>query len=104
MIAGSLLNIKPLITIARDGTIEVVGKALGQKKALKMLESLYLADAPDRTREPVYLYSMVDEAGRKLIERTGGNPDTAEFYNLCSVVGAHIGLNAAGITFVSTRE
>lgn len=104
MIIGNILGIKPIVTISAEGTVDVVGKALGQRKALKVVNDFFRAEKPDPAYPILYLYSKVDDAGRKLIEQTGGDPATAEFYNLCCAVGAHIGTNAAGLAFVSSEE
>lgn len=89
MIIGNILGIKPIVTISAEGTVDVVGKALGQRKALKVVNDFFRAEKPDPAYPILYLYSKVDDAGRKLIEQTGGDPATAEFYNLLRGRRAH---------------
>ncbi len=46
---GSKLDIKPLLTVALDGTLELAGIARGRKKAIRRLADNYLQNHSDTT-------------------------------------------------------
>lgn len=94
---GSLLNIKPVITINAEGKIELVAKQLGINKSISYIASKTDAGKIDRTR-PVYLiYTMDDKNARALIEKLG--TECSETANVCPVIGTHIGPCAAGFVY-----
>ncbi|MDR0469251.1 MAG: DegV family protein [Peptococcaceae bacterium] len=100
-IAGTLLNIKPLICV-EDGEIKVIGKAIGIKKAFKELLNL------------VRSVGGIDYTKPFAIGYTGERDRFMKFEQMCrdfmeghepiissigSVIGTHAGPGAVAITF-----
>ncbi len=101
---GDLANIKPIITVSKEGTIDILGKCLGKNKAihaiLNQLEILGIDPA-----FPAYLiYSYGTEnccAFEKKLQKSGYS--TNEMLQIGSTIGTHIGPGAFGIVFVSRK-
>lgn len=98
--AGTLLNIKPVITIA-DGAIEVVGKARGLRRGNAMLtEQIEAAGGIDPNMPLVLGYTGVsDELLRAYMSE---NPQLSE--DICvtpigSTIGTHVGPGAYAVAF-----
>lgn len=98
---GSLLKVKPLITISSQGTIDVIGKRLGAKMGIKAVAEMIDLDRVDPQYGVRFLYSMNDENTKDLISRIGLSEDkVVELTDLGPIVGTHIGPNAYGYVFV----
>lgn len=98
---GTMLNIKPIITI-KQGIVKVASKAIGLKKAmLSVVESLkkYKCDK-NYAIIPSYTYNKNNL--EKLISMTGDEykPHMDDFDNLDPVIASHWGPNAFGYIFV----
>lgn len=100
-IVGGLLGIKPLISIWTDGTVQMVGRAHGRKRALKSLADAFLADKTDPDYPVYFLQTNTDRLAREVMEMTG-NAD-ARIFRICCAVGTHIGPDAAGLVWVSKK-
>ena len=98
-VIGGLLKIKPVIILNTKGEVELVSKQLGMQKALRYIEDEVAADKIDKNYPVYYIYTMVDENCRALMEKTGADGGAVK-QNICPVIGAHIGPAAAGITYV----
>lgn len=97
-IVGGLLGIKPLVTIAADGTVVMEGRERGQKRALKALADFYSADDIDPKFPVYFLQSDTDAPARELMRSVGRENDS--IFRICCAVGTHIGPNAAGLVYV----
>lgn len=101
-IVGKLLHIKPLITISKNGTVELYGKTIGSRLAYKTLKKNADADSIDYDYPVYYVYSKISDKCKCLIAEI--HPDKPEYLggavNLCPVIGVHIGPNAAGVCFI----
>ncbi len=93
-LAGSLLNIKPLLAASREGTIVLLGKERGEKKALTALAERLAGQIVDPAEQTVGIAHCDNEAGAaylaEQIERrvhVGGI--LTAYYDLCT--GAHVG-------------
>ena len=98
---GEAANLKPIITLAADGTVSVIGKCLGKNKAasaiLKQLASVDL--------DPAYplctVYTYGTENCEKLEEKmiaAGHTP--AVRYQVGSTIGTHVGPGVFGVIYV----
>lgn len=102
---GSLLKVKPLITISAQGTIDVIGKALGSKKGIRAVSEMVDLSRIDSEYGIRFLYSHNPENSKLLIERMGlTEDDIVELTDIGLIVGAHIGPNAYGYVFVEKAE
>lgn len=101
---GDLASIKPIITVNRDGNIDILGKCLGRNKAIhSILNQLEISGIdPDF---PVYLiYSYGTEnccTFEKKLQKAGYS--TNGMLQIGSTIGTHIGPGAFGIVFVCAR-
>ncbi len=101
---GSLLNIKPIISV-QQGEVKNVGKAMGQKKGFKQLIEYVNASGGINFDMPYgVIYSGNDltnltkflDSGKELWEQDTLNPLTS---NLGSTIGTHIGPGAIGLAY-----
>ena len=98
---GTLARIKPVVTIGKNGGVEVAGKCMGKARAMKEMQALLEANPADPDY-PVYgVYSGAKDNTLELMERLGdaGAPPE-QIYSLGPVIGAHIGPGAYGIVYV----
>ncbi len=96
---GTILNIKPIVTINDMGSIEVKTKAVGFNNGLKTIVNIVEKEGEIDTDYPVYfLYSQNKLNGEKLANKF--NVTEPKLINLCSVIGSHIGPGIAGIAYV----
>lgn len=94
---GSVLNIKPVITITEDGKVEMLSKQFGIMKSISFIASEVDKDKIDFSK-PVYLiYTADDKNSESLIKKI--NVEFSEKSNICPVIGTHIGAEAAGIVY-----
>ena len=98
---GEAANLKPIITITEEGTVNVIGKCLGKNKAtsfiLKQLSSVSLD--PAYPLSTVYTYGT--ENCEKLEEKlqASGYTPTAR-YQVGSAIGTHVGPGVFGVIYV----
>lgn len=99
-VVGNMLNLKPILTILKDGSLDVTGKAIGLNNSIKTIKSLVEKAGGIDENYPVYfLYAMEDKNGKKLQD---AYPNiNSRLINLCSIIGCHVGPGVAGIVFVA---
>ena len=102
-IAGTVLNLKPVLTFDSNGGLSVIEKVMGRKKALRTLAEkvaqgitdkeypVYIADG-DCPDEGKALADMIEELcpGVKTINQTIG-----------PVIGSHCGPNTLAVSFIA---
>ncbi|ODN29781.1 fatty acid-binding protein DegV [Fervidobacterium thailandense] len=97
-IIGKILHVKPVLTIARTGEVELVGKALGKSKVMELIF--------DKVQEflkgengNVKLYAAVGtDEYKEFIFEIGSFLDVKPtFFPIGSAVLAHVGLDGFGI-------
>lgn len=98
---GELANIKPLITVNREGAVAVIGKALGRNKAIASLVKSVSSMEID-TNFPFYsLYAYGTENTEKLEEKlTATGISITERQQLGATIGVHVGPGAYGAIFI----
>jgi len=94
---GTLLNIKPIVTVNGEGEVEIAGKQIGFKKALNFILEKIKSMPIDENYPIYFIYSMAEKNCDALIRLSG---TSGEKYNISAVIGAHIGAGAAGIAYV----
>ena len=101
-VVGNMLGLKPILTILKDGSLDVKAKAIGLNNAIKTINNLVEKSGGIDTNYPVYfLYSKIDTNGKKLQKYYENlNLKQTKLLNLCSVIGCHIGAGVAGIVYV----
>ena len=101
-IVGAKLDVKPIVTIAADGTLSVKGVARGRKKGLKTLVDLMSANL-DPDSPPYVCVGNADcekDAKRMedLIVKTGFEPMFVE-QPIGPVIGCHVGPGMVALCF-----
>ena len=98
---GELANLKPIITVSKEGSVEIAGKALGRIKAVNfILTQLATKDLdPDFPLYGVYTYGLenIDKLEKKL-EKEGYKLDAK--HQLGATIGTHVGPGAFGVIYV----
>ena len=99
---GELANLKPIITVTKEGTMAVPAKALGRNKALSALVKLVQEKEIDTTF-PIYsLYAVGEENTEKLEQKLGKEGiRVTKRLQIGSTIGCHIGPGAYGVIFVT---
>ncbi len=85
-IVGSLLNIKPILSVDQEGVIYPVDKVRGQKKAVSKVIELFLNDLGDRKDINIAVCDAVNPEGAEEMIRL-----MAEHFTLHEVVRTSIG-------------
>lgn len=102
---GSLLKVKPLITISEHGTIDVIGKRLGAKMGIRAVSEMIDLSQIDSEYGIRFLYSYCPDNSKDLIRRMGLNEsEIVELTDLGPIVGTHIGPNAYGYVVVLKKS
>ena len=101
---GSLLNLKPIIKIKADGTLESTDKCRGSKKAVLFLVEKYkqLADMDDPT--PIYISDADNQEMANFMEEEVKkvNPKAViRRARLSPIIGTHLGPESTLISFVT---
>ena len=99
---GTLARVKPLIRVNEEGTIDVIGKAIGRQKAVSGILSNLEKYEPDTDFTFVSVYSYDAENCEKLEDKLAKmniTPDVRA--SIGSTIGAHIGPGAYGVVYVS---
>ncbi|ABX80840.1 DegV family protein [Acholeplasma laidlawii] len=99
---GSILKIKPVLTLSKEGKVETLEKIRTSKKALERIVDLYLEDTKDKDVITFISHAHHDD-GVKLISdmvhRVYPNREIVTSY-LTPVVGAHCGPKAISIGYI----
>jgi len=102
-IAGSKLDIKPMLTFSPDGTLAFSGVARGRKKALKALAKYYDERHSDGGSDRTVLVASADDEGAaKWVADHLDRRDTALPVIHCSigpVIGSHVGPGMVAVVF-----
>ena len=104
---GSMLDIKPVICEARDGTLQSVDKVRGRKKALNILVDKMMEYEPDPDESPVIiLHADAPEDAKELKALAlKKNPRLQiRIDNVGPVIGAHCGPGTLAITFLGKER
>ncbi len=99
---GELANLKPIITVTKEGKIAVISKAIGKVKAIASIRKLVNKDTVD-FNYPIYsLYTYGTENTIKLEEKAAldGIKANESLLQIGATIGAHIGPGAFGFVFI----
>ena len=106
-VAGAVLNIKPILKIADDGTLVSIAKKRGLAKASSFLTECYAA-AVDRSLPPDVVIAHADceqEAKAMRGRILAANPDAqVHICGLGPVIGAHTGPGMAAVIHWGDRD
>ena len=103
---GTMLDLKPIISEAADGTLTANDKIRGRKKAIAFIVDKMLEYAPDPAESPLIVLNAdsIEDAERTkaLVEQKlpGAN---VLIENVGPVIGAHAGPGTIALCFIGTR-
>lgn len=104
---GSFANIKPIIYLSKEGTVEVSSKALSTKSGINSVCKKFLDKKPDISYPIYILYSnnrQNAELLTKSIREQGYPIHDKNIVNIGATIGAHVGSNACGVVYVSEES
>ncbi len=106
-IAGSIAHIKPLISLnSHSGKVEVIGKAIGKRRAMQALVDYLDATKCDFDHKIIPSYTFDEKNLEQLISMTDERyaPIMDEFDNLDPAIACHWGPNAFGYIFIAAEN
>lgn len=101
---GSLANIKPLITVSKEGKVEVMSKALSIKNGINSLCRKLQTEKPDTAYAMYIVYSNNKKNAEALaaaLKKEGYEILPENIVNIGAAIGAHIGSNACGVIYIT---
>lgn len=104
---GTMLDIKPVITEARDGTLQSVDKVRGRKKALNILVEKMMEYEPDPAESPAVILHADAPADAQELKALilKKMPDLKiRIDPVGPVIGAHCGPGTLAITFLGKER
>lgn len=105
-VVGTVMNIKPILVIDREGRLITVAKKRGEKLALRELMTRYLDSRDTRYGNHVYI-THADSGERPailedMLKRHDSSVSYTEMY-LSPIIGAHTGPGMVAIIFFGDR-
>lgn len=104
---GDLANLKPLITVTKEGEVSVCGKQMGMRHACKQVAKMVLADEPDMNCPLYFAYAYDSKncgAFIKALGKAGFEVESPKSRGIGPIIGSHIGPGAFGIVYVAKKE
>lgn len=101
-VAGTALDVKPLLNIAEDGSLSLVGVARGRKKGIKQLAACYEKNvAPDMPKYVVVGNADCPKDAERLKEALLKVDDGIIFIDgsIGPVIGSHVGPGMLAVVF-----
>jgi len=99
---GTMANIKPIITVEKDGSIGVPAKAMGMRKGMdtlcKKLESI-----PADPNFPVYAMYTNNRSVAETLAQKMGNVTEDRIIQVGAAIGSHVGPEACGFVYVAAK-
>jgi DegV family protein with EDD domain len=103
---GTLANIKPIITVERNGSVGIPAKAMGMRKGIDH-QCKQVAAMPVDPAHPFYvMYTNNTAVARDLakkLETIGITVDEAHTIQVGAAIGSHIGPDACGLVYVAAK-
>ena len=103
---GTMLDLKPIISEAPDGTLTSNDKIRGRKKAIAFIVDKMMEYAPDPAESPIIILNADSredaERAKALVEQK--LPDARVLIeNVGPVIGAHAGPGTIAVCFIGTK-
>ena len=99
-----MAQVKPIIRVAEDGSIEVPAKAIGMRKGMDMLCKRMEQQKPSKEHNVYVMYTADRTIGQALAEKGrawGSEVPEERVIQVGAGIGSHIGPNACGIVYVA---
>lgn len=105
-VVGSLLNIKPILSLSSDGEVYPVEKVRGKSKAVERVFELLRENQPSGPIRAALMHSGADEEVKKWAERL---TDTYAVHDLTTtfigpVIGTYTGPNTVAVVILPVEE
>ena len=104
---GTMLDLKPIIAEAKDGTLQSIDKVRGRKKAIAYLADKMMEFEPDPKESPIIiLHADAPEDAERARAMVSQKLPEAEVLveNVGPVIGAHCGPGTVAVCFLGTRQ
>ena len=101
---GTMAQVKPIIRVAEDGTIEVPAKAIGMRKGMDMLCKRVEQQKPDPDHNFYVMYTADRTIGEALAQKfrdMGIQVPDERIIQVGAGIGSHVGPNACGFVYVA---
>lgn len=101
---GTLTNIKPIITVDKEGRVEVPAKAIGMRKGMDFLCKRPGLQAPDPDFPLYVMYTNNRSVAQTLagyLEAAGWEIPEDRIIQVGAAIGSHIGPDACGLVYVA---
>ena len=101
---GTMAQVKPIIRVAEDGSIEVPAKAIGMRKGMDMLCKRIEQQKPSKDHNFYVMYTADRTIGETLAQKVrtlGIEVPEDRIIQVGAGIGSHIGPNACGIVYVA---
>ena len=101
---GTMAQVKPIIRVAEDGSIEVPAKAIGMRKGMDFLCKRVEQQKPSKEHNFYVMYTADRTIGETLAEKIralGIEVPDERIIQVGAGIGSHIGPNACGIVYVA---
>ena len=101
---GTMAQVKPIIRVSEEGSIEVPSKAMGMRKGMDLLVKKLEAQKPSADHKLYIMYTADRTIGQTLAQKVaamGYAVPEEQIVQVGAGIGSHIGPNACGIVFVA---
>ena len=106
-VIGTVLNVKPIMFLAPDGTLLPFAKKRGEKIALKEILRLYLATRNDKFSNRVYIsHADCEERVQKLSDMIHEEDPTVDIVPvmMSPIIGAHTGPGMISVCYFGDKD
>ena len=101
---GTMAQVKPIIRVSEEGTIEVPAKAMGMRKGMDFLCKRLESQKPSADHRLYVMYTADRTIGETLAQKLtalGYEIPDSQIVQVGAAIGSHIGPNACGIVYVA---
>lgn len=101
---GMLVKLKPIVTVSREGLVEMAGKAIGRHRAGDALIRMTQESGIDEGYPVLPLYTCITEnclAFLRQASQAGISCDAEQAVAIGSTIGTHVGPGAFGLAFIA---
>lgn len=101
---GTMAQVKPVIRVSEEGTIEVPSKAMGMRKGMDLLCKRLEAQKPSADHKLYVMYTADKTIGQTLAQKIaamGYEIPEEQIVQVGAGIGSHIGPNACGIVYIA---
>ncbi len=100
---GNLVNLKPIITLTPQGTVEMCGKQIGFNRTCRAVAKFVKENMPDPDYPVYYIYTHDKKNCLSFLtamRKEGMNFGKPKLRGVGPTIGTHIGIGAFGIVYV----